>query len=277
MNRRFVRSVRRASPDRPGAHRVNRSATDGCSSTSGTPPGPARSPSRPASRPPTAGSSPAPAPAGHRRDHVPGERSHRRRHRRRPPAGDIDGILSSPHTALILNEMRERRDFGCDNGSVSPSPAQQARAAAIAAEIAARLADVSFALPGTLADRITRCGYPGCRCHADPPQRHGPYHQWTRKKNGKTATRILSDEQLADYGPWSATTAACASSSPSSRNSASPSPKPTPAGTASRTRPARASPGPRNRNSALRITWAERAYPVGSPPASPCFPGQSQT
>jgi len=42
----------------------------------------------------------------------------------------------------------------------------------------------------------------GCRCHADPPQRHGPYHQWTRKKNGKTATRILTDEQLADYGPW---------------------------------------------------------------------------
>ena len=36
MNRRFVRSVRRATGDRPGAHRVNRSATDGCSTTSGT-------------------------------------------------------------------------------------------------------------------------------------------------------------------------------------------------------------------------------------------------
>jgi hypothetical protein len=47
-----------------------------------------------------------------------------------------------------------------------------------------------------------RCGHPGCRCPADPPQPHGPYHQWTRKKNGKTATRILSDDQLADYGPW---------------------------------------------------------------------------
>ena len=47
-----------------------------------------------------------------------------------------------------------------------------------------------------------RCGHASCRCHADPPQLHGPYHQWTRKKNGKTATRILSDEQLADYGPW---------------------------------------------------------------------------
>ena len=35
-----------------------------------------------------------------------------------------------------------------------------------------------------------------------PPRLHGPYHQWTRKKDGKTATRILSDDQLDDYGPW---------------------------------------------------------------------------
>ena len=84
---------------------------------------------------------------------------------------------------------------------MSPTPAQQARAAAIAAEIAA-LAGAGFALPGTLADRMTRCGRPSCRCHADPPRLHGPYHQWTRKKDGKTATRILTDDQLADYQPW---------------------------------------------------------------------------
>jgi len=92
------------------------------------------------------------------------------------------------------------RDPGCDNDTVSPTPAQQARAAAIAAEITARLA-AAFALPGTLADRMTRCGHPGCRCHADPPRLHGPYHQWTRKKNGKTSTRILTDGQLAGYRP----------------------------------------------------------------------------
>jgi hypothetical protein len=84
---------------------------------------------------------------------------------------------------------------------VSPTPAQQARARAIAAEIAA-LAAAGFALPGTLADRMTRCGRPNCGCHADPPRLHGPYHQWTRKKDGETATKILSDEQLTDYQPW---------------------------------------------------------------------------
>jgi len=36
-----------------------------------------------------------------------------------------------------------------------------------------------------------------CRCHADPPQLHGPYHQWTRKKNGKTATGPLSSSLIA--------------------------------------------------------------------------------
>jgi len=94
--------------------------------------------------------------------------------------------------------MRETGDAGCDNDHVSPTPAQQAQAARIAAELAA----LSFALPGTLADRMTRCGRANCRCHADPPRLHGPYHQWTRKKNGRTATRILTDDQLADYGPW---------------------------------------------------------------------------
>ena len=97
--------------------------------------------------------------------------------------------------------MRETADFRCDNENVSPTPDQQARAAAIAAEIAA-LTSAGLALPGTLADRMTRCGRPNCRCHADPPQPHGPYHQWTRKKNGKTATKILTDDQLADYQPW---------------------------------------------------------------------------
>jgi hypothetical protein len=98
--------------------------------------------------------------------------------------------------------MREVREPGCDNDSVPPTPAQRAQARRIAAEITTRLDGLAFTLPGTVADRMTHCGHSGCRCHADPPQPHGPYHQWTRKKNGKTATRILTDEQLADYAPW---------------------------------------------------------------------------
>jgi len=97
--------------------------------------------------------------------------------------------------------MRETPEPGCENDNVPPTPAQRARAARIAAQIA-ELTQAGFLLPGTLTERMTRCGYAGCRCHADPPQLHGPYHQWTRKINGKTVTRILTDDQLADYQPW---------------------------------------------------------------------------
>ncbi len=89
-------------------------------------------------------------------------------------------------------------DPPCDDENVSPTPRQQARAA----RIAAQLADIGFVLPGTLTERHVRCGKPNCRCHADPPVLHGPYHQWTRKVNGKTVTRLLSDDQLDDYQQW---------------------------------------------------------------------------
>ena len=81
--------------------------------------------------------------------------------------------------------MREMRDPGCDNDTVSPTPAQQARAAAIAAEITARLAAAAFALPGTLADRMTRCGHPGCRCHADPPACTAPTTSGPARKTAR--------------------------------------------------------------------------------------------
>jgi hypothetical protein len=82
--------------------------------------------------------------------------------------------------------------------NVSPTTGQQARAAGIAAE----LASLGLALPGTLTQRHVRCGKPGCRCHADPPALHGPYWQWTRKAGGKTVTRLVADDQLDDYRQW---------------------------------------------------------------------------
>lgn len=71
-----------------------------------------------------------------------------------------------------------------------------------AGRIAQSLAGMGFVLPGTMTDRLTRCGRSNCRCHADPPRLHGPYHQWTRKVSAKTVTRLMTDEQLADYAPW---------------------------------------------------------------------------
>ena len=120
-------------------------------------------------------------------------------------------------------------DSGGENKNVSPAPAQKAQARRIARDLAA----LGFALPGTLADRMTRCSHPGCRCHADPPRPHGPYHQWTRKNNGKTATRILTDDQLADHSPWFDNHRRLRELITELEEPASPPPRPTPAGTAS--------------------------------------------
>lgn len=67
------------------------------------------------------------------------------------------------------------------------------------ARISTELAEIGFILPGTVLRRHTRCGRGNCRCHADPPQLHGPYWWWTRRVGGKTVTRILSDELYEDY------------------------------------------------------------------------------
>jgi hypothetical protein len=68
--------------------------------------------------------------------------------------------------------------------------------------IAAELAAIDFALPGSIVERMMRCGQRRCRCKDDPPQLHGPYLQWTRKINGKTVTKMLTPEQRARYQGW---------------------------------------------------------------------------
>ena len=82
----------------------------------------------------------------------------------------------------------------------SPAPDRPTRQAQ--QRIAAGLAQIDYALPGSITTRMMRCGTRGCRCKADPPQLHGPYIQWTRKIGGKTVTKLLTPQQLARYQPW---------------------------------------------------------------------------
>jgi len=67
--------------------------------------------------------------------------------------------------------------------------------------IANALSEIGLALPGSLTVRAYRCGKTKCRCRAEPPQLHGPYAFWTRKVNGKTVTRMLSHDEVAEYQP----------------------------------------------------------------------------
>ncbi len=62
-----------------------------------------------------------------------------------------------------------------------------------------QLRQLGFIASGSVTERYTLCASPGCRCHADPPLRHGPYLQHTRKIAGKTVTRRLTAEQADRY------------------------------------------------------------------------------
>jgi hypothetical protein len=69
-------------------------------------------------------------------------------------------------------------------------------------KLAAQIATIGLIHSGSLTRRYTRCATPGCKCHADPPQPHGPYYQWTAKINGKTVTRRLTETEADLYQEW---------------------------------------------------------------------------
>ena len=96
--------------------------------------------------------------------------------------------------------MTEGVDPRCEAARVHLDAAQRAEARAIATELAA-LARSGEILPGTITERHTRWAV-NCACHADPPKRHGPYFQWTRKVANETVGRWLSIDQRDDYQTW---------------------------------------------------------------------------
>jgi hypothetical protein len=79
---------------------------------------------------------------------------------------------------------------------VAPATTERRRA-----KISTEIAGLGLPLPGSLVERRTRCGNPGCHCHADPPHLHGPYLTWTRKVDNKTVTRTLNPEQAEQLRP----------------------------------------------------------------------------
>ena len=64
------------------------------------------------------------------------------------------------------------------------------------------LSHIGFFCRGTLLKRMMTCGKPVCACKASPPRLHGPYYQWTRKVDGRTATVNLSAQQAKLLEGW---------------------------------------------------------------------------
>ena len=56
---------------------------------------------------------------------------------------------------------------------------------------------MDYACSGTLHSRTKACGQPSCRCAVDPEARHGPYHEWSRRRDGRLVHSILSPDQAS--------------------------------------------------------------------------------
>ena len=65
------------------------------------------------------------------------------------------------------------------------------------AEIRRAIAAHDAVLSGTLQTRTKRCGQARCACQEDPAARHGPYHEWTRRRDGRQVNTKLDAEEAA--------------------------------------------------------------------------------
>jgi len=62
-------------------------------------------------------------------------------------------------------------------------------------ELRLQIGRMDFVVSGTLHVRTKVCGKKNCKCATDPEQRHGPYHEWTRRKDGKLRHKVVTAAQ----------------------------------------------------------------------------------
>jgi hypothetical protein len=63
------------------------------------------------------------------------------------------------------------------------------------ADLRRRISALDYVSSGTLHSRTRPCGKTNCRCAEDSDAWHGPYHDWTRRKDGRLVHSAVSPEQ----------------------------------------------------------------------------------
>jgi len=64
------------------------------------------------------------------------------------------------------------------------------------AKITTQLAQLGDLRIGSLSEQYNVCGRAACRCKASPPLKHGPYHQLSFTRKGKSSTRFVRRGEL---------------------------------------------------------------------------------
>jgi Family of unknown function (DUF6788) len=65
------------------------------------------------------------------------------------------------------------------------------------AQIKSELSQLGRLRPGHLSQQYNVCGTPGCRCKAQPPEKHGPYYQISYSWRGKSSSEFVRRDNLA--------------------------------------------------------------------------------
>lgn len=63
------------------------------------------------------------------------------------------------------------------------------------ADLRHRISAMDYVSSGTLHSRTRPCGKTNCRCAEGSDAWHGPYHDWTRRKDGRLVHSAVSQEQ----------------------------------------------------------------------------------
>ena len=86
-----------------------------------------------------------------------------------------------------------------------PVPSRQADLARLRQEYArvrAELAEIGYILQGSVTERRIPCGKVACACTTDVRAWHGPYIQWSRRRDGRTVSTYLTPEQADRCREW---------------------------------------------------------------------------
>jgi hypothetical protein len=83
-----------------------------------------------------------------------------------------------------------------ENKETSKKQTARVRAAQRSIElIRAQLARVEVIASGSLRHIMKSCGRPTCKCVRDPTERHGPYHEWSHRQDGRQVNRSVSPDE----------------------------------------------------------------------------------
>ena len=66
------------------------------------------------------------------------------------------------------------------------------------ATIKGKLAQIGDLRPGSLSEQFNVCGNPNCRCKEDPSKRHGPYHQLSFTRKGRSRTKFVKKPHVPE-------------------------------------------------------------------------------